>query len=121
MKPEVTVAASIGWLKTALTSVLVATPVTAGMLAAGDVELTAGWVPMPGAPRIGSMPLPQAASSSVSSAAVQQRSAPGGWDGWVMAVCALLVLADARERTKGPDDRDGAGVPDNEGKWHLRK
>ena len=74
MKLEITVDAVIGLLKVALTSVLVATPVNAGELAAGDVDVTVGWVPTPGAPRIGSMPpLPQAASSRVTSAAVQPR------------------------------------------------
>jgi hypothetical protein len=77
VKLEVTVAAFIDWLKVALTSVLVATPFTAGELAVGDVELTVGRVPTPGAPRIGSMPLPQAASSRVNNAAVQPRSEPG--------------------------------------------
>ena len=75
MKLDVAAAAVIGWLKVALTSVLVATPVIAGELAAGDVEVTVGWVPTPGAPRIGSMPLspPQAESSSVINAAIQPR------------------------------------------------
>ena len=89
MKLEAIVAAVIGWLKVALTSVLVAMPVKAGELAAGDVEVTVGWVPTLGAPRIGSMPLPQAARSSVISAAVQPRSEPGERKGLVMAVCAL--------------------------------
>jgi hypothetical protein len=101
VKLEVTVAAAIGWLKVALTPVLVATPVTAGELAAGDVALTVGWVPTVGAPRIGSMPLPQAASIRVSSAAVQPRSEPSEWEEVVMTVCALMVLADARERIEG--------------------
>jgi hypothetical protein len=101
VKLEATVAAAIGWLKVALTSVLVATPVNAGELAAGDVALTVGWVPTPGAPRMGSMPLPQAASSKVNSAAVQPRREPGGWEDVVMAVCALVVLADASERIEG--------------------
>ena len=80
MKLEVTAAAVIAWLKVALTSVLAATPVNAGELAAGDVEVTVGWVPTPGAPRIGSMPLPQAANSKVASAAIQPRSDPSEWE-----------------------------------------
>lgn len=73
MKLEITVDAVIGLLNVAVTSVLVAMPVNAGELAAGDVDVTVGWVPTPGAPRIGSMPpLPQAASSRVTSAAVQR-------------------------------------------------
>ena len=74
MKLEITVEAVIGVLKVALTSVLVEMPLSAGELAAGDVDVTVGWVPTPGAPRIGSMPpLPQAASSRVTSKAVQPR------------------------------------------------
>ena len=74
MKLELTVDAVIGWLNVALTSVLVAMPVKAGELAAGDVAVTVGRVPTTGAPRIGSMPLPpQAESSEITSAAVQPR------------------------------------------------
>ena len=73
VKAEITVDAVMGWLKVALTAVLVETPVTDGELAAGDVDVTVGWVPTPGAPRIGSMPLPQPASNRVTSAAIQPR------------------------------------------------
>ena len=121
MKLEITAAAFIGWLNVALTSVLVETPLTAGLLAAGDVELTLGWVPTPGAPRIGSMPLPQAASSRVRSAAVQLRSEPSEWEEVIMAVCALLVLAMRLGASRVPTVGTERGVPGKDGKWHLRK
>jgi hypothetical protein len=118
----ITVDAVIGWLNVALTSVLVATPVTAGVLAAGDVDKTVGRVPTLGAPRIGSMPPPQPARNRVTNATFQPSGDRRVSGRWFIAVCALLVLFDASDRVAGPDDRDGAGGAwGKKGKWHLRK
>ena len=80
VKLDVSVAAVIGLLKVALTTALVAMPVNAGELAAGDVDETIGCVPTLGAPRIGSVLPPQAASNKVTSAATQPRGEREVWN-----------------------------------------
>lgn len=63
------VVGSIGALKVAVTVVVVATPVAAGVVT-GDVDVTVGAMPAPGVPRIGS-PSPQAATKLHSSKGIQ--------------------------------------------------
>ena len=63
----VIVDASIASLKVAETRALLATPVTMGVLATGDVAVTVGTRPAPGVPRMGSRPPPPQPATSVAS------------------------------------------------------
>ncbi len=56
------VAGDIAWSNVTDTPVFRATPVTMGVLTAGDVVATVGTIPMSGLPRMGSSPPPQPAT-----------------------------------------------------------
>ena len=66
---SVIVAALIASLKLALMTLLLATPVTGGVVASGDVAVTVGSAPAPGVPRIGSRPLPPHPATSATNSA----------------------------------------------------
>lgn len=101
MKALSTVDAVIDLSKVALTSVLMATPVTAGELAAGDDDVTVGRTPTPGAPRMGSVPALQAARTRVARVAIQALGEVLGRDELIMAVGPCVFISDARERIEG--------------------
>lgn len=96
-----TVDAVIDLLNVALTSVLMATPVTAGELAAGVDDVTVGRAPTPGAPSMGSLPALQAASTRVAKVAIQALGNVLGRDVMVMTVGPCVFISDVRERIEG--------------------
>ena len=73
---DVRVAAAIGLLNVADTWLLMATPVTMGVVADGEVAVTVGDCPTTGDPRIGSrLPPPQPATNAATTAGVHRTGA----------------------------------------------
>lgn len=92
MKLDTIVAGAIGLLNVAVTRLFVATPVTTGVRATGDVAVTVGAMPTPGLPRIGSSPPPHPAIKVSRDPQSNARRDLEDVDSGFM-LCSLLVAA----------------------------
>jgi hypothetical protein len=95
VKLDTSVAGAIGLLNVAVTWLFVATPVTTGVRATGDVAVTVGAMPTPGLPRIGSSPPPQPAIKVSSNPQTNARRDLEKVESGFMLVPAGVVTASA--------------------------